>query len=468
MSGAATGRFTGVGRRSRRPRADHPQGGPADRGGRRDRLPRRVRQGSRTPARIAAELFRAGVIEEQLRYPVTTGTTDHPGGYAGAMADFYDGRPSGSPRTSRPGATWCCWPRATRCSTAPTCTCTTGSPTASRPRSSRGHRRSRPPPRPSPRRWSRADRRAHRAARNAARAGARPPARRHRRRDHHEARPHLPRRTSGAGGGRPPRATRCTSSARRWPQQRWLPVSEVDPATVPYFSLIVVPGDSLDAPTPATRRGAPCRGLPTGPAELARRRARTRSRPRGSPPRSRAALAEVDHVVGYGAVRQPGAAARRTDPARLGQHRRGGPGPVRPRTWRGRASGSRWCPAATPACSGWRPRSSRRPRTRRIAGERPRPARGERGPGRGRAGRCPDRRRLRGDVPLRPAEAVAGGREAAPRDRRGRPGAGDLQPGLAHRGPTRSPRPQKLLLEHRSPPTPSSSWAATSAAPRSR
>lgn len=39
--------------------------------------------------RIAAHLFPAGVIEEDLRYPVTTGTTDHPGGYAGAMADFY-------------------------------------------------------------------------------------------------------------------------------------------------------------------------------------------------------------------------------------------------------------------------------------------------------------------------------------------------------------------------------------------
>lgn len=40
--------------------------------------------------RIAADLFPAGVVEEDLRYPVTTGTTDHPGGYAGAMADFYE------------------------------------------------------------------------------------------------------------------------------------------------------------------------------------------------------------------------------------------------------------------------------------------------------------------------------------------------------------------------------------------
>lgn len=39
---------------------------------------------------IAAELIPIGVIEEELRYPVTTGTTDHPGGYAGALADFYE------------------------------------------------------------------------------------------------------------------------------------------------------------------------------------------------------------------------------------------------------------------------------------------------------------------------------------------------------------------------------------------
>jgi precorrin-2 C20-methyltransferase/precorrin-3B C17-methyltransferase len=40
--------------------------------------------------RIAAGLIPAAAIEEELRYPVTTGTTDHPGGYVGAMADFYE------------------------------------------------------------------------------------------------------------------------------------------------------------------------------------------------------------------------------------------------------------------------------------------------------------------------------------------------------------------------------------------
>ena len=40
--------------------------------------------------RIAASLFPAGVLEEVLQYPVTTGVVDHPGGYDGAMGDFYD------------------------------------------------------------------------------------------------------------------------------------------------------------------------------------------------------------------------------------------------------------------------------------------------------------------------------------------------------------------------------------------
>jgi precorrin-2 C20-methyltransferase / precorrin-3B C17-methyltransferase len=44
----------------------------------------------RSIARAAAEPYlRAGQAEEVLRYPVTTGSTEHRGGYDGAMADFY-------------------------------------------------------------------------------------------------------------------------------------------------------------------------------------------------------------------------------------------------------------------------------------------------------------------------------------------------------------------------------------------
>jgi precorrin-2 C20-methyltransferase / precorrin-3B C17-methyltransferase len=44
----------------------------------------------RSIARAAAEPYlRGGQVEEVLRYPVTTEVSDHPGGYAGAMAQFY-------------------------------------------------------------------------------------------------------------------------------------------------------------------------------------------------------------------------------------------------------------------------------------------------------------------------------------------------------------------------------------------
>jgi precorrin-2 C20-methyltransferase/precorrin-3B C17-methyltransferase len=47
--------------------------------------------GKRSNARrIVDGLVPDGVVEEVLQYPVTTGTADHPGGYAGAMADFYE------------------------------------------------------------------------------------------------------------------------------------------------------------------------------------------------------------------------------------------------------------------------------------------------------------------------------------------------------------------------------------------
>ena len=38
---------------------------------------------------VVASLLRPGVVEEQLSYPVTTGEIEHPGGYYGALEDFY-------------------------------------------------------------------------------------------------------------------------------------------------------------------------------------------------------------------------------------------------------------------------------------------------------------------------------------------------------------------------------------------
>lgn len=48
-----------------------------------------ARHGRSIARGIAEPYLRAGQLEEHLVYPVTTETTDHPGGYAGAMEDFY-------------------------------------------------------------------------------------------------------------------------------------------------------------------------------------------------------------------------------------------------------------------------------------------------------------------------------------------------------------------------------------------
>jgi len=48
-----------------------------------------ARHGRSIARGIAERYLRPGQIEEHLVYPVTTETSDHPGGYDGAMADFY-------------------------------------------------------------------------------------------------------------------------------------------------------------------------------------------------------------------------------------------------------------------------------------------------------------------------------------------------------------------------------------------
>lgn len=45
--------------------------------------------------RVAAPYLREGCLEIPLTYPVTTGETDHPGGYEGALAEFYDAAAAG-------------------------------------------------------------------------------------------------------------------------------------------------------------------------------------------------------------------------------------------------------------------------------------------------------------------------------------------------------------------------------------
>jgi precorrin-2 C20-methyltransferase / precorrin-3B C17-methyltransferase len=48
-----------------------------------------ARHGRSVARSIAEPYLRAGQVEEQLAYPVTTEVTDHPGGYEGAMEEFY-------------------------------------------------------------------------------------------------------------------------------------------------------------------------------------------------------------------------------------------------------------------------------------------------------------------------------------------------------------------------------------------
>jgi precorrin-2 C20-methyltransferase/precorrin-3B C17-methyltransferase len=48
-----------------------------------------ARHGRSIARSVAAPYLRDGQIEELLMYPLTTETTDHPGGYQGAMDDFY-------------------------------------------------------------------------------------------------------------------------------------------------------------------------------------------------------------------------------------------------------------------------------------------------------------------------------------------------------------------------------------------
>lgn len=49
-----------------------------------------ARHGNSIARSVAEPYLRDGQIEERLMYPLTVETTDHPGGYAGAMTDFYE------------------------------------------------------------------------------------------------------------------------------------------------------------------------------------------------------------------------------------------------------------------------------------------------------------------------------------------------------------------------------------------
>lgn len=255
--------------------------------------------------RIASDLLPAGVVEEELTYPVTTGTTDHPGGYEGALADFYEtaaarlaahldaGRDvvllaEGDPLfygsfmymhdrlSSRYPTEIVAGVPAFLAATALTAT-------------------------PLVRQTDVLT----------VLPGTLPEA-------------ELARRLADTDGavimklGRTfPAVRRALAQAGRlehalyverasMPQEQWRPVAEVDEARVPYFSLVVVAGDSLNGPRSraasavAARASAEDAGAPSSarPAELLV--VGLGPGPEGwLTPEASAALAEVDHVVGY-------------------------------------------------------------------------------------------------------------------------------------------------------------------------
>jgi precorrin-2 C20-methyltransferase/precorrin-3B C17-methyltransferase len=249
---------------------------------------------------IVADLISEDATEELLIYPVTTGSTDHPLGYYGAIEDFYDESAERLSKHLDAGRT--------------VVVLAEGDPLFY---SSYSYLH---------------DRLAHRypaeivpgvTSVSAASAAVTQPISRHE--DTFTvlpgtmAVPELARRLADGGGAAIMKLGRTFANVREalrqsgrlddaWyverastGRERRLPVTEVDPDAVPYFSMVLVPGPDLRAdaaqraltgvrepePSAATTGRLLVVGLGPGPD-------------RWLTPEASAALAEVDHVVGYG------------------------------------------------------------------------------------------------------------------------------------------------------------------------
>ena len=93
----------------------------------------------------------------------------------------------------------------------------------------------------------------------------------------------FPARPGGAARRPAGSTTRCTSSGRPPSGQAVLPVVDVDPAAVPYFSIVIVPGETAGRSSRRCRRRAWRPG--SGAGRAAGRRARPRAGRAGSPRR---------------------------------------------------------------------------------------------------------------------------------------------------------------------------------------
>lgn len=253
--------------------------------------------------RIAADLIPPTAVEEELRYPVTTGATDHPGGYVGALADFYED----------------CAVRMTRHLEAgrDIVLLAEGDPLfygSSMYLHDRLKERFATEVVPGVPAFAAAT-----AALGAplvrqkdvltVLSGTMPEAELARRLADTDAavimklgRTFPSVRSALAQAGRLEDAMYVERASM--PAERWLPVADVDPSTVPYFSLIVVPGDSGRAPDDARMRATPvaevreAASLETTTAELL-----VVGLGPGPDcwltPEATEVLAAVDHVVGY-------------------------------------------------------------------------------------------------------------------------------------------------------------------------
>ena len=235
-------------------------------------------------------------------------------------------------------------------------------------------------------------------------------------------------------------------------EQRTLPVAEVDPAEVPYFSMIIVPG--RDRRLDSAGRATAGRTEEAAARPSAANCSSSDSVPgpdRWLTPEVAEVLAAVDHVVGYapyvdrvpqraglqrhasGNTVEIDRARHALDLAREGERvavvSGGDAGRLRHGLGRLRGRGSR---------------------ALRRGGDH-RAARSHRGAGRGRQGRRAAGRRLRRALAVGSAEAVGGDRAAAPRRCGGGPGAGDLQPGLPFPARPDPPRPRHPARDPRSP-----------------
>lgn len=252
--------------------------------------------------RTADGVLAAGVIEEELRYPVTTGGTDHPGGYVGAMADFYEscarrlgahldaGRDVVLLAEGDPLLYGSAMYLHDRFQDAYDTAVVPGVPAFAAATAALSAPLARqadvltvlPGTLPTP---ELARRLADTDAAVIMKLGRTFPA----------VREALEQAGRLDGAWYVERASQDG--------QRWLPVADVDPATVPYFSLIVVPGDTAHPPTPARARSAAAEPEVAAPDRAAAELVVVGLGPGPDAwltPEASAALAQVDHVVGYG------------------------------------------------------------------------------------------------------------------------------------------------------------------------